>query len=134
MARATKPKVPYRNRSPFGWWIASYLERFEYYDEDKRNLSRRCLAWENTVIIRARTREQAYRKALAVRRLSNGHEASHSDTKRRGAWRFEGLTDLLPIYERLEDGSEIAWAEYSSRTSQEDQVDGEAEARPIGLR
>jgi hypothetical protein len=29
-------KIPYRNQSRYGWWIAAYLERFEYYDEDRR--------------------------------------------------------------------------------------------------
>ena len=30
-------------------------------------------------------------------------------------WVFEGVTELLPIYEELEDGSEIMWAEHSPR-------------------
>ena len=34
------PKVPHRNRNHTGWWIASFIERFEYYDENKANLNR----------------------------------------------------------------------------------------------
>ena len=30
-------------------------------------------------------------------------------------WVFEGVTELLPIYEELEDGSEIIWAEHAPR-------------------
>jgi hypothetical protein len=111
-----KTKVPFRNRSPFGWWVAMYIERFEYNDEKRRNLKRRCLAWENTILIRAKTREQAYRKAVAVGKLGDGMEGWHSETKRRGRWRFEGLTDLLPVYERLEHGCEIMWKEHENRT------------------
>src|SRR5689334_13486916 len=30
---ATKrKKIPLRHKSPFGWWIASYIERFEHED------------------------------------------------------------------------------------------------------
>ena len=93
-----------------------YLERFEYYEEDKANPNRRCLAWENTVLIRARDREQAYKKAVSVGRLGSGSEAWNADTKRRGAWRFEGLTSLLPVYEDLEDGCELIWTEHAGRT------------------
>jgi hypothetical protein len=64
--------IPHRNRSPHGWWIASYLERFEYYDEDRTNLRRRCLAWENTILVKARNRHEAWRKAMAQGRLSEG--------------------------------------------------------------
>src|SRR6266496_4365398 len=45
-----------------------------------------------------------------------GHEAWETDTKRRGCWRFEGLTELLPIYERVEDGAEMWWTEYKNRS------------------
>ena len=68
------PKVPHGNRNHTGWWIASFIERFEYYDENKANLNRRCLAWENTILIKAPNREVAYRKAVVQGRLSNGNE------------------------------------------------------------
>jgi hypothetical protein len=38
------PKVPHRNRNHTGWWIASFIERFEYSDENKANLNRRDVA------------------------------------------------------------------------------------------
>jgi hypothetical protein len=107
--------IPYRNHSPRGWWIASYLERFEYYNEDRRRLGRRCTAWENTVLIKARTRDHAWRKATALGRLSEGSEA-WDETGRKGQWRYEGLTSLLPVYEDLEDGAEILWVEHSRCT------------------
>ncbi len=30
-------------------------------------------------------------------------------------WVFEGITELLPIYEKLGDGSEIMWAEHAPK-------------------
>jgi hypothetical protein len=110
-----KSKIPYCNRNHTGWYIASYLERFEYYDEIKSNLSRRCIAWENTILIRAKNREQAFKKAVSIGRVGDGMEAWNSKG-RKGAWRFEGLTSLVPIYDKMKDGSELLWTEYNGRT------------------
>jgi hypothetical protein len=30
-------------------------------------------------------------------------------------WIFEGVTEVLPVYEEIEDGAEIMWAEYSRK-------------------
>ena len=99
--------IPHCNRSPHGWWIGSYIERYEFNDEDRSNLSRRCDAYENTLILKARTREEAYRKLVS---LGSGHGSECGPAHgRKGFWRFEGVTDLLPIYEKLEDGAEILW-------------------------
>ncbi len=115
-SRSNKAKVPFRNRSPSGWWTAVYVERFEYYDEDKKKLGRRCLAWENTILIKARDREQAYRKAIAMCRRESGVEWTNLNGKGPGAWRFEGLTDLLPVYDKLENGAELWWTEHKNRS------------------
>jgi hypothetical protein len=108
--------IPYRNRSPHGWWVASYLVRFEYEDEDKDNLNRRCLAWENTIIIKAKNRDQAYQKAVKVGQLSDDQEGYSAADGRKGRWKYEGLTSLIAIYDELEDGAEIIWREYSNRS------------------
>ena len=109
-------RIPHRNRSPSGWWIASYIERYEYHDELKRNPNRRCLAWENTILLKAPDREAAYRKALATGRLCEGTESRDERTGRRGTWRFEGLTSLLPIYDDIEDGVEVLWTVHRGRS------------------
>jgi len=111
-----KKSIPSRNRSPYGWWVASYVERFVYDDEDRRNPNRRCLAWENTILLQAKDREQAWRKAMSRGRLGRGGEARDVAAGRRGAWQFEGLTSLLPVYEKLEDGAEVFWVEHAARS------------------
>lgn len=105
-AKKKSKVIPSRNQSPFGWWIASYIQRFEFGDEDQSNLNRRCLAWENTIIIKAKNREQAYRKAIKIGQLSNGSKM-HTSDGRQGEWKYEGLTSLIAIYDELEDGAEI---------------------------
>jgi hypothetical protein len=108
--------VPYKNRSPYGWWIASYLQRLEYAGEDRRNLTRRCLAWENTILLKARNRQEAWRKAIRLGKRGLPSEVREVGSDRKGFWLFEGLTSLLPVYESLEDGAELMWAEHSGRS------------------
>ena len=105
-----KDKIPYRNKSPYGWWLAICLERFEFYDEDKSNSNRRCIAWENTILIEAENRKEAYSKAIENGKVSDGSEADYNG--RKGKWIFEELTSLIPIYEELGDGAEILWDEH----------------------
>ena len=107
--------ISHRNKSPFGWWIASYLERLEWSDESRRNTKRKCLAWENTVLVKAANRQQAWRKAMAIGKLSEGNPV-HDSKGRKGLWHFEGLTSLLPVYDKLEHGAELLWVEHNNRT------------------
>ena len=111
-------QISHRNRSPFGWWIARYIERFEWKREDRSNLDRRCLAYENTILVQAKEREHAYRKARAVRKSYSSKWRLYGETpeaSRLGRWVFEGLSMLIPIYEELEDGAEILWSAYSRK-------------------
>lgn len=110
--KEARKEIPWRNKSPVGWWIASFIERFQYEDEAEDDLNRRCTAWENTVIIKARNREEAYRKAERIGRLGEG--GGYGTTN--GIFRYEGLTSLLPIYEEVADGAEILWKAYSNRS------------------
>ena len=116
MTKPRRTNTAYRNRSPYGWWIASYVERAEWDDEDRSDLNRRCTAWENAILVRARDRTEAWRKAVAVGRLGAGSRFTDSTGRRKGRWRFEGLTSLLPVYERLEDGAEILWQVHARRS------------------
>jgi hypothetical protein len=109
--------MPYdRSKSPAGWYVGSYLLRFVEMNASGNNSSRRrFLSWENTVLVKARSLNQAYVK---VERLGRAKTKPY-----RGGpqgipvrWIFEGVTDLLPLYERLRDGAEIMWTERSPRT------------------
>jgi hypothetical protein len=109
-----KRKVSQWNKSPSGWWIGSYLLRFEFNDEQKKNLNRRCKAWENTVLVKAKDRVQAYRKVCVIGHAHHGQEFRTEGTDKHGCLRFEGLTMLLPVYQKLEDGAEVLWREYEA--------------------
>jgi hypothetical protein len=104
-----------KNTSPVGWYVASYLIRFiEIEDTRNNDLEQRFLTWENTVIVKASNLQEAYDKVLII--------ANETTEPYRGGplgipvqWVFEGVTELLPIYEDLEDGAEIMWAKHAPR-------------------
>jgi hypothetical protein len=106
-----------KNKSPVGWYVAKVLVRFEWDDEDKENPNRRCRAWVNQILIKAKNAELAYTKALEYGRLHEESEAwDDDDEERKGRWRFEGLVSLLAIYDKFEDGSEISYSESKNRS------------------
>jgi len=110
-------RIASRNKSPTGWWVATIIERFEFEDEDTSNLRRRCRAWSNVVVLKARDRNQAYNKAIRYGKLGMSDENNCIDieTRRRGRWIFEGLASLLPVFDSFdEDGSEILFDDYEN--------------------
>ena len=102
-----------KNVSPVDWYVASYMLRFiELEDDFNDDLEHRFTAWENTIIVKASSIEEAFDKAVAI--------AHSGTTPYKGGvqgvpvqWVFEGITMLLPIYEQLEDGAEIIWQEHN---------------------
>ncbi|CAG0952416.1 hypothetical protein ANRL3_00328 [Anaerolineae bacterium] len=101
-----------KNNSPYGWYVASYLLRLveiecpHNYDENKRFRT-----WENTIIVQGNDLDEAYDKTVEFAQC--GNEPYKGGSKGIDVqWLFEGVTELLPIYEELEDGSEIMWAEH----------------------
>jgi hypothetical protein len=110
-------KIPEKNRSPYGWWVATIIERFVYDDEDERNPKRCSTAWVNTVMLKARDRHHAYRKAISYAEIGKGDEAHGIDEKTGRGFRIvtQGLQSLLPVYDEIdEDGFEVLWQEYEN--------------------
>jgi len=104
-----------KNISPVGWYVVSYLLRFvELNDDQKDDDEARFLSWENTILVRAQTLDEAYDKGMTIARenvapYKGGLEGVPVQ------WQLVGITDVLPIYEELEDGAEIVWAEHAPR-------------------
>lgn len=104
-----------KSHSHVGWYIGSFLIRFiEIDDKNNQDPERRFLAWENVVLIKADTFDEAYEKLI---------KRTESETKpyKGGAegvdvkWELVGITDLVPIYEELEDGAEILWNKFNRK-------------------
>ncbi len=106
------------NNSPYGWWVATLIERFEYDDENITDLNRECKMWSNVVMFKAKDREAAYTKAIEYGNLGKTEQSEFIDeeTGRTGKYIFEGIASLLPVYDPIdEDGTEILFdEEYAS--------------------
>jgi hypothetical protein len=110
MAQNTQKKFK-TNKSPVGWYLASYLQRAVLSGEESNNPNKRYTTWENTILIKAKTSEEAYKKAV---KMAKGDSSSYKNIYgQRVKWKFEGLISLVPINEKLEDGAELIWRDLS---------------------
>ena len=97
--------------SPVGWYFSSYLLRFvELHDGAKNDLSKKFLSWENTVLVQAKSLDQAYEKVEKIgKAFSKPYRGGPNGVHVK--WEYLGVTVLLPVYEKIADGAEIAWAQ-----------------------
>ena len=104
-----------KNISPVGWYVGAYLIRFiEIEEAGNFDLEKKFLSWENTVIVRANDLDEAYEKIEQIAK-SNTKPYKGGPEGIPVQWVYEGITELLPIYEELEDGAEIMWGERHPR-------------------
>jgi hypothetical protein len=87
------------------WYISHEILCAEPYDQET---DEPLTVWENLILIRANSPEEAYEKANQHGRDSE--EEIRIDEKK-GRHRFVGLKDLVLIYDDLEDGAELEWHE-----------------------
>jgi hypothetical protein len=103
------------NISPVGWYLGSYVLRFvELQDPKREEPEAKFLTWQNTVLVKAEDLDQAYDKVAAIgKEHTNPYKGGPDgvDVK----WEFEGVSSLVPVYEEIEDGCEIAWTEHAPR-------------------
>lgn len=81
------------------------MEQWVSKRQKKLSPASRCLVRLNLRLVQAKSREEAYRKAIKF-----GQAGMPSKTHG-GEWRFAGISMLLPIYDKFDDGSEILWEE-----------------------
>jgi hypothetical protein len=92
-----------RNISPVGWYVGSYLLRFiEIAQDGHDDPEKKFLTWENTVLVKATDLDHAYEKVVKIGRM-------HTEPYK------GGITEIIPIYEEIEDGAEILWCERTQK-------------------
>lgn len=96
------------------WFIALMIEAFVLFGKAKTR-GTKVTAYENVILVRANSEKEAYRKAMNFGRKNIGSVCV--DAKgRKGRWKFMGLADLLPMYERLSDGAELYWRKHVGKS------------------
>jgi hypothetical protein len=97
------PNIPWANRNRTGWWIFEEVEQWVSNRQKKLSPTSRCLVRLNLRLVQAKSREAAYRKAMKFGAIGMPSKTNG------GEWRFAGISMLLPVYDKIEDGSEILW-------------------------
>ena len=96
------------------WFIAFMIEAFFLFGKAKTRRTK-VTAYENVILVRANDKKEAYRKAMNFGRKNIGSVCVDA-RGRKGKWKFMGLADLLPIYERLSDGAELYWKKHVGKS------------------
>ncbi len=122
MAHRKKNKLT--EAGPFEWYIGILIFRYEEYGSNRsRNPRSMYNVHENMYLVKANTAEKAYKKCLSEGKGMESIECTDQDTGQKGRWVFVGINELLPVYEKLEDGAEILWTtHYKSLASIERMV------------
>jgi hypothetical protein len=96
--------------SPTGWYLVSVVERFQPVLEGRQSSTSRAEVWENYHLIRAGSASQAYDKSIALYRGKRFYTTDRKENE--GYWVVEGVSELLPVYEEIEDGCEVMWTDH----------------------
>jgi hypothetical protein len=94
------------------WYIAEIIEKCEPVNRNESQELRRVKTWGNFHIIKAESPKIAYDKALKIGK--NGEYKFNNSDNIEMEWIFIGIGNLIPIYEDIEDGSEIMWEDYGN--------------------
>ncbi len=87
------------------WYLAYIVQYFEYADKRPQE---EYDVWENVKLINANSPNQAYEKAINLGQLIEEEIMIDGE---KGRSRFKGLSDLVPIYDEIEDGAELTYKE-----------------------
>jgi hypothetical protein len=106
-----QPSIPVkgvRGRSQ-GWYLAELVQECRVAGKSTS------LVWINTHCLKAKSAAEAYRKAVT---LGKAHNSSYKNIHQKPVtWRFRGLRELLPIYEKIADGAELFYETHTRLTS-----------------
>jgi hypothetical protein len=93
------------------WFLADLIQQFTFVDGSHS-------IYVNTILVKANSVEEAYKKALGFGEGYNSLASTDEDGKEVKV-SFRGLRDLLLIYEELEDGAELMYQEFEKITEEE---------------
>tara|TARA_B100000787_G_C16033184_1_gene223675 strand:+ start:202 stop:606 length:405 start_codon:yes stop_codon:yes gene_type:complete len=92
------------------WFIVEIIEKYEPVERNEKQDLRRVTTWGNHHLIKAKSPEKAFDKAVKLGKEKN-YKFVNSDKMEMESI-FVGIGELLPIYEDIEDGAELMWNDY----------------------
>ena len=101
--------------SPVDWYLVFALLKFKRDDESKKELEYEHL-WENTYLVKANHPTVAFDRGL---KIAKKDEEFIEFKGHKGQWALVGIKQILPVYEDIEDGSELFWTDIGKRKKSE---------------
>ena len=101
--------------SPVDWYLVFALLKFKRDDESEKKIEYEHL-WENTYLVRANHPTVAFDKGL---KIAKKDEELIEFKGEKGQWVLVGIKQVLPVYENIEDGSELFWTDIGKRKKSE---------------
>lgn len=104
------------DRRKYRWYLADIIKYPIITDKTTKRILvfNSNLYYNNSILIKARNEEEAYKKA---NKFSKESEIDYMNTDgNKVEWKFAGVRELVEIYDKLEDGSEIAYSEGHTRS------------------
>ncbi|WP_206482263.1 DUF4288 domain-containing protein [Nonlabens ponticola] len=92
------------------WFIVEIIEKCEPANRDQTQDLRRVMTWGNHHLIKANSAEHAFDKAVQLGKECNYKFVNSDKIEMESS--FVGIGELIPIYEDIEDGSELMWMDY----------------------
>lgn len=90
------------------WFIAKVVLRFVPEGADEGSSS--YTVWENLYLLRAEDISSAYDKAISIAEDEcRGMSPCPDEAGGSGVWSVAGVSEVIPVFEDIEDGCELMW-------------------------
>jgi len=101
-----------QNKSPFGWYLGTYIVGFTLVDVDKHHdLHDQYDGWEVSVMVRADDCEQAFELIEQIAERDTRHYVGELDGISVD-WEFKGVTEMDPMYTNVHENTDVVYVEH----------------------
>lgn len=99
------------------WYFASLLYRYQPESVKRGRTPKRIKVEETWHLFSGRNRAEVQAKIRKDARVNEAIEMVDMKTGEKGHWVFAGIKELWLIYDKIEDGAEIAWIKHDNITA-----------------
>ena len=101
--------------SPVDWYLVFALLKFKCGNDSEKEIEYEHI-WENTYLVKANHPLVAFDKGL---KIAKKDEQPLDFKGKNGAWVLAGIKQVLPVYEKIEDGAELFWTDLGKKKKSE---------------